>query len=34
MQIKLPKQEDYIETLNNITKRHKTNWQEMFTDLI
>ena len=34
MQIKLPKQEDYIETLDNITKRHKTNWQEMFTDLV
>ena len=34
MQIKLPKQEDYNETLDNITKRHKTNWQEMFTDLV
>ena len=33
MQIKLPKEEDYMGTLDNITKRHKTKWQEMFTDL-
>ena len=34
MQIKLPKQENYISTLNNITKRHTTKWQEMFKDLV
>ena len=33
MRIKLPKEEDYMGTLDNITKRHKTKWQEMFTDL-
>ena len=34
MQISLENIKDYVPTLDHVTKKHKTNWRQVFVDLV